>query len=54
MGKIMVVVGEGVLVIDTPYCLHRAQNHMKKNLKNVYTGFNFVGKVGARRWKSRK
>ena len=39
----------GVLIIDTPYCLHRAQNHMKKNLKNVYTGFNFVSQVGARK-----
>lgn len=50
----MVVIREGVFIIDTPYCSHRAQKYMRRNLSTVYTRFNFVGQVGAGKKKSRK
>lgn len=31
-------------------CLHRVQNHMKKNLNTVYPGFDFVDQDGASKW----
>lgn len=54
MCKIMVAVGEGIFIIDTLYCLHGAQNFVRTNLNIVYTGFHFVGQVGAGKRKSRK
>lgn len=50
----MVVIGEGMFIIDTPYCSHRAQELREKDLNTVYTRFNFVGQVGAGKKNSRK